>query len=183
MDVKEAKQRALRLMREKGMDLTLIKTYQAIKHYPSWAERDDFNEKWNIGLGDISGEEVTLEVGYLKDCCRLTVAEIDGVKFKIGGFAKFDVMPDGSSLDMEAVALYVDGKCVIAALYSRNGVDAILPSDFRLSSVEEFHQSAVAEQVLQSVSNLIDRWQAKKKVASHESDVAKYEGKFSFGDE
>lgn len=82
------------------LDVALIDLWEAIKHYPAWSERDDFEELNKLHLFDLNEYED-------KDT-KLVEFTLDGARFKVGfrswygaegdGYADFSFFEDGEEV-------------------------------------------------------------------------------------
>lgn len=176
----ELQKKALQFLKDKGWDHLLIKAYLEVQYYPSWSTRDDFEKSWNIGLKNVRGEERHLRVGYGGEDVVFCVGELNGIQFKIGGGLVFSSMPDGESYVTLPLELHLDNKLVLAVRYVADDSDPILPSDYSLVTVEEFHNDDRINVLLQEISLAIEHKNESKRLNDLKNKEASLEGKFTF---
>ncbi|MFM0045703.1 hypothetical protein [Paraburkholderia sediminicola] len=181
MSVEEAKKRALAIVREKGLDVALITAYLETRHYPSWSQRDDF-AKYNIGLSGISGGPMPVTVGFTRGNGRAVTAELDGNVFTLRGVWYLPMSFDSSDAATvyEGVEMLLDDDVVLACVYLARDHEACIPAQFSMVSVEAYHSSPTAEQLLAKISDLVKTHKAKQAAERQAAETEKYRGKFSF---
>lgn len=176
----DLQKKALQFIKEKGWDSLLVSAFLEVKHYPSWALRDDFEEKWNIGVKNVRGETKFLKVGYGGEDVRFCVGEIAGIAFKIGGDLVFSTMPDGELFVTLPLELYLDDKKVMAVRYVADSSDPILDSDFSLLSIEEFHNDDRIDTLLKEISRAKHQLKERRRLSDLAEKESNLEGKFTF---
>lgn len=182
MNFEQAKKKALDRVREKGLDKLLIAAFLETNHYPSWSKNSPAGE-WNIGLANISGVEVSRKVGYFEEKGEAVVAELDGIRFQLSGSKHF-TDDDGSGIcGTQTASLHIGEACVLSGLFFFYDIDACIPEDFSLYSVEEYHENAAMEQLLRRISELIKLKRIQQKELQQKKQAEHYSGKFSFNDD
>ncbi|KVD62025.1 hypothetical protein WI88_13415 [Burkholderia ubonensis] len=164
------------------MDRQLIAAFLETKSYPAWS-RNQSNSDWNIGLENIDNFEVEKTSANRDALTHGLVATLDGVQFRLTGSLKSTCMPDGELFTHQTVWLHIGEDCVLEAAYSVHGLDACIPEDFSLFSVDEYHESQELEQLLSRISDLVQLKQRKLKEKRQQEQAERYKGKFSFGDD
>ena len=179
MDINELKTKAKNLMIENKWDDLLIDAFLTTKHFVAWSKRDDFDECWNVGIKNVKGVQRNIDVSYINDETEFLSGELNGIHFQLGGVIQYLSMPDGDSFVTENLSLFIDDKRVIAVQYIMKG-DGILPDDYSLFSVEEFHNHQSIEPLLSGIR--VGKLEQKQKSREREriENETKYQGKFSF---
>ena len=177
----ELKKKALDYVKDRRWDYLLVHAFLAIKYYPSWSTNDDFEEKHNIGLKNISSVNRTLVCAYLKEETQFVKATYKDIVFEIGGFSHRSWVPDGDVTF--ACSLLIDEKVVLTAEYSERDMDAYFAGDYSISSVEELHVDKRVDELLVGIERLITQHRAREEERQTKVKNQKYAGKFTFGDE
>lgn len=179
----ELAKKALNYVKERRWDYLLVHTFLAVKHYPSWSENADFEERTNIGLKDISSKKRLLVCKYLKKETEFVKATYKDIVFEIGGFSHSSSMPDGEYFVTFACSLLIDEKVALTAMYSERDMDAYFAKDFSISAVEELHVDKKIDELLVGIESLIAQREIREKERQTKMENQKYEGKFTFGEE
>lgn len=181
MDAQQAQQKAKSILKQEGIDNLLVKLFLAVKHYPSWMTRDDFDTKWNFGVTSIHSLPDSMSIGYEQKNVPMVIGEFNGMKFKVGGDSYYATYPDGECAGYEIIRFGFgeDLKTVVEAKFSLAD-DPCLPSDYSLFGVEEFHHSADWIDFLKSTSQAIDAHKEKQERERSQEQNEKYAGKFNF---
>ena len=179
----ELAKKALDYVKSRRWDYLLVHAFLAIEHYHAWSERDDFEDKLNIGLKNISSEKRLLVCDYLKQETQFLKATYNNINFEIGGFSHSSSMPDGEYFVTFACSLLIDDKVVLNAMYNERGMDAYFANDYWISSVQELHVDKRIDELLVGIESLITQHKIREKERQTAAENQKYEGKFTFGDE
>jgi len=178
MNVQQLKAQAKKYLIENEIDKLLIEVYLEVKHYAAWAKNQN-NDNWNCGLKNIDGEIYKKDFRFDKDSVDLVRASTEKFSFKIGGFFYTSGF-DGEWDSFERIVFFIDEKLIADVIYKhidRN--DAILPSDFRLYDVEEFHKDDRIVELLLEIQKLKmnkkERDANRRKIEENE----KYKNKFT----
>jgi hypothetical protein len=177
----ELKEKAKKYVKEKRWDYLLVNAYLETKHFTSWSRRHDFEEKWNIGLTNISSEIRTLECGYKKnENNEFLVANLNNIKFKIGGLRDTTYMPDGDAYTTLSIVLLIDEKVVLSFRYSVDADDPFSARDYGIVSVEELHSAPEISELLEGIEKAVDEKNDRDELKRKQEENNSYEGKFTF---
>ena len=180
MDSAEAKQKALEVFKEKGGDKSLIQFWVKCQHYGAWAKNQaDFEENWNIGITNISSEDKFIQVGSENKKVEFLSGEIQRHRFKLGGYTRTDGLLYGGSIE-EVVILFLGETIAVIANYQHLNDDACIASDYKLSSIDEFHFSNELFEVLDISDRLISKYDKRKTDELMRMRESQYKDKFSF---
>ena len=174
------KEKAKLIMIERGWDDLLIGAYLITENFISWSKDQDFDEKHNVGISNIKGITKKIDIRYSDDKVEFLEGEIVGIKFQLGGLRKRSEFPDGERYATTSVSLFIDEKRVLAAYYACYSDYPTSPSDYSLSSVEEFHKNPSIEPLLLAIKEGQDEKERKWKEDEKREEQKKYDGKFSF---
>jgi hypothetical protein len=177
----ELKEKAKQYVKEKRWDYLLVNAYLETKHFIYWSRRHDFEEKWNIGLTNISSEIRTLECGYKKnENNEFLVANFNNIKFKIGGLRDTTYMPDGDAYTTLSIVLLIDEKVVLSARYSEDADDPLRARDYGIVSVEELHSIPEISELLEGIARAVDEKNERDELKRKKEEDNSYDGKFTF---
>jgi hypothetical protein len=175
----EDQKKAENLFKESGMADNLIKIVLESKHYHAWVlSQDEFNKKWDLGLKNISREEVDVEVNYNTKIKYLTKATHQETNIKFGN-QRYSINGEDDYLTYEAVLFYINNQLVINAKYTVND-DGYIPQNYYFSNLEEFHYSKELENILIDINKDIETQKANIKQLEKIQEENKYKGKFTF---
>ena len=179
MDVLSAKDKALKILKSENIGRNLDTVYDAVQHYPSWSIRDDFNEKWNIGVSDISSSKENASItSYSQAEINFTNFRVFDTAVSIGGVLKYHSYPDNTSSTSQHVLFKVNGVLVLNLEYT--GDDNLIYERFHLTDVEEFHNDGRAFELLSKIVTLIDDKKKRDRLKEEEEKEAAYKGKITF---
>jgi hypothetical protein len=121
-------------------------------------------------------------VGFASGNGNSVTAQLDGIVFTLRGVWYLPMSFDSSiATDIyEGVELLLGNDVVLAGVYQARDHDACIPAQFSLVSVEGYHSSPTAEQLLTKISDLIKAHKAKQAAERQAAETEKYRGKFSF---
>ena len=178
MNVQQLKKQAKIYLKENEIDKLLIEVYLEVKHYAAWAKNQD-NDDWNCGLKNIDGEEYKQNFRYDVDKVDLVKASTEKYSFKIGGFFyTFGFDNDWDSY--ERVVFFIDDKLIADIIYKHiDKVDSILPSDFELYDVEEFHKDDRILDLLLEIQQLKKNKKERDGIRRKAEEAEKYKNKFT----
>ncbi len=181
MDAQQAKQKAKSMLKKEGIDNLLVKLFLAVKYYPSWMTRDDFDSKWNFGVTSIHTSQDSMVIGHVQTDVPMVIGEFKGITFKIGGDSYYTTYPDGECVGYEVIRFGFGEnlKTVVEAKFSLAD-DPCLPNDYSLFDVEEFHHSVDWIDFLKSTSRAIDAHKERQERIGLQEQNEKYAGKFNF---
>lgn len=180
MDIQQAKQKAESILKQDGIDNLLVKLFLAVKYYPFWVTRDDFDTKLNFGVTSIHSLPDSMSIGYQQKDVPMMIGEFEGMKFKVGGDSYHSSCPDDNTrYQIIRFGFGEDLKTVVEAEFSLAD-DPCIPSDYSLSGVEEFHYSEDWIDFLKSTSQAIDTHKENQERARLQEQNEKYAGKFNF---
>lgn len=120
-----------------------------------------------------------MEIHYKEKDVSMICGEFQGQSFKIGGECYFVDFPDGCCTGYQRIRFCFgkDLETVVEAEFDMVD-EPVLPSDYRLSSVEEFHRSADWIGFLDSACQAIDAHKQRQDEIRLSERNKKYEGKF-----
>ena len=178
MDATEAREKARSILTAEGIDRRLITFFLAVQHYPSWITHAGFETKWNFGVTAIRSMPERMEIQYKEKDVSMVVGVFEGQNFKIGGDSYFVDYPDGGCTGYQRIRFGFgkDLNTVVEAEF-KMADDPVLPSDYRLSSVEEFHRSVDWISFLDSACRAIDEHKQRQDQIRLRERNKKYEGK------
>jgi len=182
MYFEDQKKKAKSFLEINGISKLLINAYLEIQHYGSWVINQK-NKDWNIGLTKIKNEKLNSIKIKQRDpySIDLVSAQLLDIDFKIGGYRYSISAPFGDDYWIYQVVLfYIGDKLVIEAEYEDTGRDYSLPSDYKLVSVEEFHNQPEIMILLSEIDRLIvykEKAEEQKEIDKLEE---KYKDKFTF---
>jgi hypothetical protein len=180
MNIDEIKESARNFIVDKGWDLLLMEAYLTTRHFIAWSDRDDFQERWNIGVKNIYGVTRPVDIGYVNDEAEFLCGEIAGINFQLGGVMDYDSMPDGDSFNTANISLFVEGRRVMAVRYTFSSLDTYFAEDYRIFCVEEFHNDEIIGRLLFSLHNGKIEQEKRGVELDRIKEEEKYRGKFSF---
>ena len=181
MDAQQAQQKAKSILKQEGVDNLLVKLFLAVKHYPSWMTRDDFDTKWNFGVTSIHSSPDSMSIGYKEKDVPMVIGEFNGMKFKVGGDSYFTSYPDGECAGYEVIRFgFGEGLNTVVEAKFERADDPCLPRDYSLFDVEELHYSADWIDFLKSTSQAIDTHNAMQEQVCLQEQNERYAGKFDF---
>jgi hypothetical protein len=187
MSVEELKEKAKKYFEDEGISKALIQTYYELRHYSTW-DKNQPNKDWNIGVENIEEEKIDL----IKDSKKrhsdwLMSGVIENIQFKIGGYnysTFYDIEDYISSYAV--VRFYLANRLVIEATYENLRVDLYdvdYYTQYRLKSVEEFHNQPEIKILLSKINSLIaekDRRNSEKAQKNKEEREKEEGKKFTF---
>lgn len=176
----ELKEKAKKYVLENRWDYLLVHAYLNTQYFSSWSKEDEFEEKWNIGLKNISSEERLLECGYLKETTNFLVASYNDINFKLGGYKKYSSMPDGDTFATLSISLLIEEKVALSIRYSETTFDAYRAEDYRLIDVEEMHSSILKNKLLEGIETEIEMQKTREELRRKQEENDSYKGKFTF---
>jgi hypothetical protein len=87
----------------------LLEFWLAVRHYPAWAKRDDFESKWNFGVKDVAASEHEVNTASGSKRLPSVTGSFQGNQFEIVSQSRSSFLPDGA-LFVEALWLFWNGK-------------------------------------------------------------------------
>jgi len=183
MDIDGAKKEALNRIKQKGVDTLLLGAYLETKYYPSWAVNPNFSDHdWNIGLRSIASLELEHQIHNKTVQIKGVLAETEHTKFWIGASqVEHHSYAVDDSFSSQAIFLRIDDRPAIHARFYV-GEDPVIPQNFKLYAVEEYHETDQLFALLHEVDDLIALKKQRQEEARKRADTEKYAGKFTFND-
>jgi hypothetical protein len=179
----ELREKAKNYVIEKKWDMLLCHAYLETQYFSTWVKnQENFEEEVNIGLKNISSENILLECSYVKESTDFLVASFNETYFKIGGCRNSDVMPDGDMFSTLCINLFINEKLVLSIMYSDDTLDGYFAKDYRMISVEEMHSSPEISTLLEGIAESIEKKEKRAEQEKQQTQNQTYEGKFTFGD-
>jgi len=175
----ELKKKAFEYLTNNNLHGMLAGLYFHLTDSPYRAEEDDFSDMTsNLGLTQVSKTTKTVEIEGKPSALNFTCANFKGVNFQYGiSLRDFHV---GRKVGI--VFLFIDEKLIVN--FSFHGdVDYYCWNNYALHEIYELHATPKLEKLLFGMMK--EKESRKKKIEEqlNEEENAKYEGKFSFGEE
>lgn len=171
----ELQEKAERLLSERGWDQFLARVSYEAKGFAS--PQVDFD----IGLSNARRIEKTLQVGCVKEQAQFLCATFECINFEIGTYTSLGSFPDGETYRSEYVELIIADKTVLAVRYSVSTGELFTNyQNYRISSVEEFHDEETIEPLLRGLYERL--LQRERHFEKHREELRqnKLRGKFTF---
>ena len=144
----ELQKKAESFVKEKKWDLHLMNLFLNTQHFSSWMNRDDFDD-YNFGLKDISLKDKEIELKNSKKNLQFLKASFNDINFMIGGDFDSFILPDDSYCATQTVILCLEEEIVMNVRYeSPNSDYSSLASEYKIRSVEEFHNHVLLHELL-----------------------------------
>jgi len=177
---KELQKKAEDFFRSKKWDKLLLKAYDSIAYYSTYAERNDKGD-WNIGLEDISTDDAMLGEMPEDDSGRSLVATIRGMGFKIAGKKTVEGGHFGDDPYFRwRIRLFIDNAEKVDAIYHCDcGREYTSWQDYSFVTLNAFHNDDRIGLLLDEISRAIDRRESERERKRKVEAEARLEGKFS----
>lgn len=177
--IERVRDEARRYLSKRRWDVMLIDAYYVTKEFPLKAKDLDFDESVNIGLKRIRTARNIINTAAQSYEIEYLIAELDGVKFALGGITAYTQDYLNGGFLTTTVSLLIDGKTVITASYK----EELHPTQRRqpsFLSVEEFHNNEQIGPLLKAFQeNTLSRNLRNEERNKH-LKVKKYFGRFTF---
>ena len=144
----DAKIADIKRVNEKRWDYLLAHLYLSIRTFPELSKKEDFEERFNIGLRNVGTEMRLLQCGHIQESINFLNASYQGVSFSLGGFSNESYLPDGEPFHTLAIALWIQNKHIFTFLYHDRISAAATAKDFDLVSVEVLNENPLIDQLL-----------------------------------
>ena len=176
-EVEKATAKAMELVRAGQLEKRLWRLFHTVKHYGAWSKRGDFEERWNIGLRNITATTEEIDFGWKKEEFDIVHFDAFDLRISVGGKRIYSETPDGDYAYW-CILYRADGSNSLLAQYG----DADDLPDYcpNMTGVEEFHYDKTAFEVLERLNQLIDEYKEKCDRRDAEERKNRYAGKFTF---
>jgi hypothetical protein len=183
MALEDAIEKAKSIITAHHYDQKLLHLYLKVKHYGFFARHSDVEQRWNIGVQNISAETKETEIGYYKVKMDFVTFFLDKDMITLG-FASHRVSHPDHYKVFEVIQYGLNNKLVMTLEYENEVAEThhvhADHSHFRFTNVEEFHNNDYALSVLDRLEEMIDRHNQRQIEHHHERHDENYRGKFSF---
>jgi hypothetical protein len=149
----DAKIATIKRVHEKRWDYLLAHLFLSIRHFPELSKKEDFDERLNIGLNNISTEKRLLQCGHIQESVNFVNASYQGINFSLGGFSNESYLPDGDPFHTLAIALWIQNKHIFTFLYHDRISAGVTAKDFDLASVEILNENPLIDKLLLGLEN------------------------------
>lgn len=173
------REKAYEYLTKNNLDGMLAGLYFYLTDSPYQAKDDDFSETTsNLGLTKVSKITKTVDIEGKPSALNFTYANFKGINFEYG--ISFSEFYTGKKVGI--VFLFIDEKLVVN--FSFHGdVDYYCWDDYALHEIYELHATPKLEELLFGMLKEKEIHEKKIEEQMKREENAKYEGKFSLGEE
>jgi hypothetical protein len=183
MALDEAKEKAKAIVLARGFDEKLLHIFAKVKHYGFFVRHNDGEQRWNIGVQNISAESKETDIGHYKVKMDFVTFFIDKDMISIGFASHRVAQPDRYKV-YEVIQYLFNNKLIMTLEYENDIAEMNMGhrdhSHYHFTEVEEFHHDHTALDMIDQLALMIERHnqrQAERHVERHDEN---YRGKFSF---
>ena len=143
----ELQKKAENFIKEKKWDFYLVDLFLNTNHFHAWIKLAEFDD-YNFGLINLSFSSKEISLKYGSKSIDFLHAKFEDINFSIGGYHDSISLPD-DNLNLLTVFLFIDEKIVMNIRYKEPNYDfTSLSSEYKIFSVEEFHNHASIHELL-----------------------------------
>jgi hypothetical protein len=178
MDSDQTRARAKTRLLESGVSGQLREFWLEVRRYPSLSTRDDIEQRWNCGVKNVASLERTIETRWGPKDLTFSCGEFVGSTYEIASDSCPVRWPDDKAFSVTTLWFVWNGKQVLVAEYT-TGLEASIPSDFSLHSVEELHWSDDWARFLSKTTKAIEDGKRRREEQDRQKRNEQYQTKFS----